>query len=273
MGCAESKPAREDIPEKGTPCTFIIKADSMFSSNNFTIYDDNEAKWLHYEGKNFDDYGGEASLFLYSQRNGEPLCTLKVSGVEFEEIETKDKDDHGWFSDGDMKTKMKWKISRSVQVFDKKDGGKIGELTCSYEGIAEAKKDVDYEWDGDDGQKREVKWKKWARTQEVEYKMSIEGEDVKVSISPGATNVSFWDDKSDWQWQQAFQCGPFEVEYKEQWGADDVVIKTKGVMNPPIAVSLGFTLAYWMHPKRVEDDAADMAMKKLSDRLGFFGSW
>merc|ERR1712224_1179816 len=102
--------------------------------------------------------------------------------------------------------------------------------------------------------------------------MKIEGKDVPVSVSPGATDVSFWDDKSDWRWGQTFTCGPFTTEYKEKSGCDEVLIKTQGVMNPPIAVALGFALAYWMHPKRVEDDAAEKAMELLSKRCGLL-SW
>jgi len=250
----------------------------MLKKNDFTVYDGEGAKWLSYKGKDFDNAGGEASLFLASGPDKDKaLTTLKISGVVFAEAEAEEKDDNGFFSaiDGDKKTKMKWTITRSVEVFDKGSGpykgNKVGELTCSYKGIAEAKKDVDYNVEscGDTTEvSRDVEWKSWARAQDVEYKMTIEGKDVPVSMSPGADGVSMWEQDSDWQWGQTYQCGPFEVEYQEKMGADNVVIKTQGKMNPVISVPLGFTLAYWMHPKRVEDDAAEKALKVLQARVG-----
>lgn len=250
------------------PLEFAIKADSYFSSNNFTIYDNEATPWLHWEGRNYDDVGGKAALFRSAKSDDEkPLVRLDISGVEFAEQTSKNKDDHGWFSDGDVKTKLKWKIVRTVKVYNTEDeSSTCGELKCEFEGVAEAKKDIDYE----DG-KRVVKWKKSARTQSVKYTMSIEGENVEVSVSPGAKGVSMWDlSGGGWTWGQTYQCGPFKVEYVPKAGCDDVNISTQGKMNPPIAIALGFSLSYWMHPKRVEDDAADRAMKMISARTGWF---
>jgi len=259
---------------------FIIKADSLFNSNNFTVYDDAETPWLHWEGRNVDDDGGEAALFRSAAGTGEaPLVRVQVSGLQFVEESFTDKDDHaGWFSDGDKKTKLKWKIVRSVRVAthvrqegDTRSFGSepefCGELLCEFQGIAEAKQDVDYDGDG----ARKVKWKKKARTQRLDYKMSIEGRPVGVEMSPGQDSVSMWDldDRKGWAWGQTYDCGPFKVEYVSKTGCDDVKISTQGVMNPSVAVALGFSLSYWMHPKRVEDDAADRAMKILSSRLSW----
>lgn len=254
------------------PLKFIIKADSMFSSNDFTIYDNDEVPWLHWEGRNFDNRGGKAALFRSAKTESEdPLLTLDISDVDFSETNRKDKDDHGWFSEGDKKTKLEWTIVRTVQVYSKVnhegDSKPCGHLKVEVNGIAEAKKDVEYE----DG-RRTVKWKKKARTQGVKYTMSIEGENVEVSASPGAQYVNMWSFDGHghgWEWEQTYQCGPFMVRYDSKVGCDEVRIATQGQMNPPIAVALGFALSYWMHPKRVEDDAAELAMAMISNRSGW----
>merc|ERR1712086_696826 len=128
----------------------------------------------------------------------------------------------------------------------------------------------DYEEDGsyeEDG--REVKWKKSARTQSVKHTMSIDGQNVEVSVSPGAGAVSQWDfGDNGWNWNQTYECGGFKVDYVAQHGCDEVNIATKGQVNPPIVIAVGFALSYWMHPKRVEDDAANRALQMVQARSG-----
>jgi len=260
--CSGQKQPREDVPTLDMgPLNFVVKADSYFTSNTFTIHDTEDTPWLRWEGSNFDDAGGKAELFRAAKSDQErPLVTLDISGVNFQEVMSKNKDDEGWFSEGDVKTKLKWKISREVTV---SQGNKVcGKLKVEYEGIAEAKKDVDYGQDG-----REVKWKKSARTQSVKHTMSIGGENVEVSVSPGAGAVSLWDfGDNGWNWNQTYQCGSFRVEYVAQHGCDEVNIATQGNIDPLIAIAVGFALGYWMHPKRVEDDAANKALAMVMQR-------
>jgi len=268
--CSGQKEPREDVPtaEMG-PLKFVVKADSYFTSNTFTIFDTHgdfeETPWLRWEGSNFDDAGGKAKLFRAAKTDEEqPLVTLDISGVNFEEVTGKNKDDKGWFSEGDVKTKLKWKVSREVTVFQGNQA--CAKLKVEFEGIAEAKKDVEY---GEDG--REVEWKKSARTQSVKHTMSIEDQKVEVSVSPGAGAVSLWDfGDNGWNWNQIYQCGGFQVDYVAQHGCDEVNIATQGKVNPPIALALGFALGYWMHPKRVEDDAANRALQMVQARSSFW---
>eukprot|EP00440_Ansanella_granifera_P068256 gb/GFBE01074047.1/.p1 GENE.gb/GFBE01074047.1/~~gb/GFBE01074047.1/.p1 ORF type:complete len:273 (+),score=65.53 gb/GFBE01074047.1/:1-819(+) len=265
--CSERKPPRTDVPAAGREHFFKVKADSVLSGDS-TVFDDTPddggSPWLHLKhSNNLDSKGGSVILEMKEQAaDKQPLLEVKVGDVIFGEMSSKFKaDSKGWWDpDEDAKTKLAWEVKRTVAIESK--GIK---LTCDYKGVAEAKKDVDYE-DRDRGgsQEREVKWKTSATTKEVKLQLTLGTEEISIQHNMGG-------DEGAGGYGQSYKAeGLFEVEYRSNWGLDTVHIHVLDRADPLVACAVGFILAYWMHPNRVEDDVKQRALDLLRERVS---SW
>lgn len=259
----EEKPPRTDLPQKGQSYKFSVKAKSLVSGD-FIVYDsteeDDRAPWLHFQHSgSFDSDSGTMKVVpLAPESNQGTLLNFQVNGVELAVLDSKHKsDDGGWFDwDEDEKLSMAWVVERSVELA----GGDV-RLNCKFKGKAKAKKDVDYEEEG-----REVEWKSEAETKEVTYTVVSGGEEMRVEHSlQGVLSHS-----GSYEATYSVPGLGFKASYVSRWGLDEVHVEASETSDPVLAVSLGFLLAYWMHPERIEDDTARQALAILRSRVS---SW
>jgi len=273
MGCClerESEP-RIDLPLKGAKHAFKIKAEGMMSSN-FTVYDNtpNEensgAPWLRLvHSGNLDNNEGTISVEKKAKgADDKPLLKAEVGPIEFKELDSSTKTEAGsWIDWGkDETTQLAWEARRVVKVMADADGKMpAAVVSIKYLGVACCRKDVNYEMDGD----REVHWEKWARTKEVNVTLELEGASATLVHNLGA------DSGSNGSYDQKYKVeGNFNFEYISKWGTDEVFVHTEDGAEPLAACTVGFIIAYWLHPKRVEDNAMEKAYKILQDKQGWF---
>lgn len=168
-------------------------------------------------------------------------------------------DQWGWFSDGDQSTVISWRMKREVYLKDGQ-GQRIGCISVDYEGLARATKDVDYESDG-----REVEWKNEAKTANFKISLELNGRNCNVTHDLHPDN---WSQGGNY----SVDCGgsKFQFNYISNWGLDEVEVQTSAEHDPVLQMGVGFVLAYWLHPKRAEDVAAQHALTVLQQRVG---SW
>jgi len=284
MGCAESKKSREDTPMQGKDYEFIVKANGVMSGN-FTAYSSEQEPWLKFDHTaNFDNQGGVMSVskaYVPDGGNGgERLLTVKISDVNFNETEASHQDYHGWF-DSDRTTKMAWSISRKVEVFEGENGKPLATLDIEYFGVAEARKSTERGNSYDSDFDSNTHWDSKANTFKADVSLMIGDSTCALqhhwfdpNRNPLGGGFQMWSSFGDIPWAQDYKVtgGPdFGFIYKDQWGIDETVVNAGPDSPPVVAAALGFMISYWLHPTRVEDDAAKLAMKVLSDRLGWFG--
>lgn len=258
---------------QGKDYEFIVKANSVVSGN-FTAYSTEQEPWLKFDhSANFDSQGGVVSVSMafapQGGNYGERLLTVKISDVNFKETEAQHHDATGWFASGDRSTKLMWSITRQVEVLEGEYGKSLALLDVDYEGVAEALKVQN---------SGEVQWGKKARTLSTDVRLTIDGKSCSFENhwTDEPPNMSWgWNMVRDIPWEQEYKVtggADFDFHYKDQWGVDEVFVHAGADSNPVVAAALGFMIAYWLHPTRVQDDAAELAMKILQSRLGFF-SW
>lgn len=256
--CGDDKPPREDLPQPGTAVEFLVKAKNVLSGD-FIAYDkDNQLPWftlLH--DRNFDNSGG--TMRVQQAAGGPTLIAVEIGENEFQELDAKhkrDRDGNGWgdWWDEDEKMALAWEIHRRVQIVQ----GGNWKLDCKYEGKAKAKKDVDYEANG-----REVEWKSEASTKTVTLNLTTEDKEMPVINSLGRV-LSLTSGSYDGTYEVP-ELG-LKVRYEAQWGLDTVIVQVSEQGDPLPALAMGFMIAYWCHPARVEDDAARRALELLRQR-------
>lgn len=272
MGCClDREQPRMDVPLKGEKHAFKIIGESMFS-NNFTVYDNtpndenNNAAWLRLvHSGSLDNDPGTITVEKKAQGDdAKPLLKMEVGPIEFKELDaSSNTEDRTWYDWGaDENSMLAWEADRNVKVtFDGDDDKPAAVVSIKYVGVACCRKDVDYERDGD----REVKWDKWARTKEVNITLELEGKKVALEHNLGESKGS------DGNYDQKYKVeGNFNVEYISKWGKDEILIQTEAGGEPLSACAVGFVIAHWLHPKRVEDNAMNKAEKILQDKQGWF---
>lgn len=272
MGCClEREQPRMDVPLKGATHAFKIVGESMFS-NNFTVYDNTpndenpNAPWLRLvHSCNLDNDPGTISVEKKAKSDGDkPLLKVEVGPIEFKEIDSSTTDKYPWFDWGqDDKSKLAWEAERTVKVLADGEVEKpAAVVSIKYKGVACCtKKDRDYDRDGD----REVTWEKWATTKEVNITVEIEGKKVSLEHNLGEEKGS------NGSYDQKYKVeGHFNMQYVSKWGKDEVLIRCEEGGEPLSACAVGFVIAYWLHPKRVEDNAMSKAEKILRDQQGWF---
>eukprot|EP00930_Biecheleria_cincta_P076160 TRINITY_DN63376_c0_g1_i1.p1 TRINITY_DN63376_c0_g1~~TRINITY_DN63376_c0_g1_i1.p1 ORF type:complete len:268 (+),score=61.75 TRINITY_DN63376_c0_g1_i1:67-870(+) len=260
--CGDDKPPREDLPQLGQSVEFLVKAKNLMSGD-FIAYDkENQQPWftlLH--DRNFDNSGG--TMQLQQAVGGPSLLVVEVGESEFKELDAKhkrDRDGNDWgdWWDEDEKMALAWEIHRRVRIAH----GGDWELLCKYQGKAKAKKDVDHEENG-----REVEWKSEAHTKTATMNITTSGNEVPVSSSLGGV-LTLTSGSYDATYEVP-ELG-MKVRYEAQWGLDTVIVQVSEQGDPLPALAMGFMIAYWCHPARVEDDAARKAMELLRQRTSYW---
>lgn len=277
MGCCldrESEP-RTDLPLKGGKHAFKIIADGMFG-NNFTVYDNtpneesSNAPWLHLVHSNsFDNDPGTMTVEKKVKCDDEkPLLNVDVGPIEFKELDSSTHDEaRTWFDVGkDQNTQLAWEASRTVKVTAEGEGETpAAVVSIKYLGMAVCRKDVDYDMQADGDVDRDVTWEKWARTREANITLELDGKQVTLDHNLGS------DRGSDGKYDQKYKAeGSFSVQYVSKWGKDEILVDAEEGGEPLVACAVGFVVAYWLHPKRVEDNAMEKAQKILQDKQGWF---
>jgi len=248
----------------------------------------NWAKWVKMEhpSGSLDSAAGEVRLSLCDPgESGSTgvLIVAKIDDVHVQEQDVEHNDDWGFF-DNDKETSLVWKVQRTVTLEDG-EGNTVGSIKATYQGTAKAEKEVEEREEREEGSRRdgdtETKYTKKVRTKSVEYDMQIDGK--PVSIEHGLLNRGdkWWQSDSDIAWAQTYTAKGihpvskvegvlFSSQYQEvTMGLDQVLVTTEAGTKCLACLASGFMLAYWLHPKRVEDDAGEKAMKILQDRCGW----
>merc|ERR1719424_572100 len=138
------------------------------------------------------------------------------------------------------------------------DVGVVGQLTCKYEGVAEART-VDSKQ-----QKKEAVAVATKVTMELVYK----GLTLTVNHNLNKEDRAF---PSSASFGQSYGIeGMFRVKYEQgsAFGKDNIHITVQPAADDPmVASSLAFVIAYWMHPKRMEEIAARKCKRILAERV------
>lgn len=241
----------------------------MFS-NNFTVYDNtpNEenpnAPWLRLvHSCNLDDSEGTVAVEKQVRNDDDkPLLKMDVGPIDFKELDSKTEESTSWLDwSSDDKTMLAWEASRTVTVKADGEDAPVASISVTYRGTACCKKEVRRDADGD----RDNMWTKWARTKEVTITVEVEGKKVNLEHHLGE------DKGGENDWGQKYKIdGIFSAEYINKWGKDEILIQSEEDGEPLTAVAVGFVIAQWLHPKRVEDNACRKAEKILKDQQGWF---
>jgi hypothetical protein len=190
------------------------------------------------------------------------LLTVEVPALQFQDRGQGHQDEWGWFSDGDQSTVLAWAMTREASFKDT-NGAVVGSLKVEYEGSARAIKDVDYEEGGIVGVQREVNWSKEARVGRFNVDLNLSGESGKFLHNLSPNNWTFAGN-----YKVESGGSEFQIEYISNWGLDEVDVRTNTNHDPVLQMAMGFVLAYWLHPKRAEEVAAEQALRILQKRAG-----
>merc|ERR1712070_975679 len=126
--------------------------------------------------------------------------------------------------------------------------------------MARCEKDTEYQSDGD----RDVRFNSWAETKNVNIKLELAGKEVELQHNLGS------DRGSNGNFAQKYKVdGIFDMEYKSNWGTDEVLINVEEGGDPLMACTVGFIIAYWLHPQRVEAFAMENAERILRSQQGY----
>jgi hypothetical protein len=267
-------PPREDLPTPGFKHYFKISAEGMLSSD-FIAYDNDQtsgnpvsAPWLKLvHGGSLDKDEGTVVLEKKAKAEGDgALLNANVGRMEYQTLESNSSEDWGgdlnffdWSSEPDN-TRLVWGAKRSVTVAADVSGEPSARVSMKYAGMARCEKDVDYQGDGD----RDVRFNSSAETKSVQIQLELAGKEVTLDHSLGM------DRGGDGNFAMKYNVeGSFDIQYISNWGTDEVLINVLEGGDPLTACTVGFIIAYWLHPRRVEAFAMENAERILRSQQGY----
>merc|ERR1711988_107950 len=105
-----------------------------------------------------------------------------------------------------------------------------------------------------------------AETKSVQIQLELAGKGVTLDHSLGM------DRGGDGNFATKYNVeGIFDIQYISNWGTDEVLINVLEGGDPLIACTVGFIIAYWLHPKRVEAFAMENAERILRSQQATTG--
>ncbi|EER10513.1 hypothetical protein Pmar_PMAR005848 [Perkinsus marinus ATCC 50983] len=247
-GCFSSLPGLDD-PEVGKPHTFKIKkSQASPDSRNFEVFNEDDEHWLLIKSdSDFSDPTPNFSLVNKEREHVLGKCEIGVENVvcakdvdwdgSDDSKSDESKDSMFDFDESELKVKLRWKIKRSAKFSDE-DGREFATVGLQMKGLSKCEVEIDEEKD----KENDEDWDATAKVKEVTYTLSIDGKDYDVSVERG--NWEHWDRK--WKVDNMF-----EVEYKQNDGADEVIVKTTDLEgNPGHDLLIAFAMSEFMHPCR-----------------------
>lgn len=287
------------MPQQGKPCSFIVRASTLTCKPEFIVFDSARRPWLNLVHST--DIGWDAGIIEISMcATSEILMTCEVSAITFKNLGASGPgspaspaigqecmpEDNRWFLNGGVEVmQLRWSARRNVKLFKTSENLKpVATLFTSHEGSAEVCRLDRFDRDSGIADRRGE-----ARCERSDFELMVGGTQCAVDMRsvpseqtadeavdvPLFKNASQRDElKLEKKLYGVTGLGgsneepDFAFESKSTWFTEEVDVAVSARAPPVAAVALGFVIAYWMNPRRLENVAVQRSLEFLSKNTG-----